>query len=239
MLYRKITYIGLLLLSLFACQNSKCLKGIGEQQKIKKELSFFNDIRVSDNISVVLTEGEEIYVEAGENIIPFLRFEVQDSSLVISNENACDWLRSYEVPVKVYIGSQHLQSITWQSYGSLSTNKNLTISTLQITILDVVASINLDLNAAYLVLFSNSGASVNLKGKADWFSIFTMGYGKIAAKELLAQEAVIKHQGQNDIEITAEEKLSVSIESLGNVYYFGKPKELAISILGDGKVVAP
>ncbi|MDX1902928.1 MAG: head GIN domain-containing protein [Thermonemataceae bacterium] len=238
MLYKKSLLLIFFCFLFTACQNSKCLKSIGELQKVHKELTTFKSIKVEDNISLILTEGEEVYLEAGENLIPYINFEVVDSSLVISNKNSCDWLRSYDVPVKVYAGSKNLSYIAWRSYGKLSTEQNVSINTLQIDIFDVIASVDIDINSNYLLLFTNSGTSINLKGKTNWLSIFTMGYGKIDAKNLSAKEATIKHQGQNDIETTTEQKLSVDIESSGNLIYFGKPQELVIRIIGSGTVIA-
>lgn len=223
---------------LCGCKPSECFVSTGSVQKVKKEIDFFHTVRVEDNVSVILTEGNDIYLEAGENLIPNIEFSLQkDSTLTIRNKNSCNWLRSYDVPVKVYLGVENLQNILWKSYGNLTSHQKITKSYFLMTILDANAIIDLDIDAIGLYVFCNSGADMRFRGEVQEFSVFVMNYCKVDASKLIAQTVKIKHQGQNDLHCFPVERMEVAIESSGNVYYYQEPQNKNIQFVGSGLVL--
>ncbi|KOY84905.1 hypothetical protein AD998_00935 [bacterium 336/3] len=220
------------------CKPKECFKETGSVQKIKKEIGYFKSVWAEDNISVELVEGNEIFLEAGEKLINGIDFKLrEDSTLIISNKNSCSWLRSYDIPVKVYVGINNISYINWRSYGNLTSEENLRFGYLQLDIFDVNPKINLNINAIGLFLYYNLGADITLEGTSSELSIFTRGYGKVDASNLATHSARIIHQGQNNILVQPLEVLDVLIESSGNVVYTKEPKEKKITIKGSGKII--
>lgn len=202
------------------CKPSECLFSTGTVKKQIRNIAFFNKIVAYDNISLILTEEEGLLVEAGENLLPLVETTLQaDSTLVLRNRAKCNWLRTYKTPIKVYVGAKNLNYIRWQSFGKLESSPLVLVGYLQIDILEVNALISLDTKAAGLYVFSNSGAAVYLSGESVFLSIFTMGFGKIDAQNLQAQKVSVKHQGQNDIWVKANQDLKATLESSGNLFY--------------------
>jgi hypothetical protein len=208
------------ILFLSTCKPSECLVSVGNIQKQARTLGFFDKMIVEDNISVELIEGEAVWVETGENLLPLIETTLQaDCTLVLSNKAKCNWLRSYQTPIRVYVGAKNLGAIRWESYGNLEAKNQVQLGHLQIDVLNVNPTFKLDVNAAGLYIFSNLGAAMDFSGKTNFFSVFTMGYGKINALALQAQNVSIRHQGQNDIWVNASQSLEATLESSGNLFY--------------------
>ena len=190
---------------------------------------------IYDNISLVLENGTNLRVEAGENLIENISFEVgKDSTLTLKNNNVCEWLRTY-APVKVYVGIDRVKSIRSESFGDISTEKLVTTDVLQIDLLRVSGNIDLELSCLYFSLFTNLGAKINLKGQVANLSIYTLGFGKINATEMTAQNASIKHGGSNSVFVNATQSLKATLESNGNLYYKQEPTIKDIQYFDEGK----
>ncbi|MCU0436967.1 MAG: DUF2807 domain-containing protein [Raineya sp.] len=230
--------VSFVIFTINSCKPKECFKETGSVEKIKKETGYFKVIQVEDNINVILTQGNEIFLEAGEKLINGIDFKLkEDSTLTISNKNICSWFRSYDIPINVYVGIETLSYINWRSYGSLTSQKNLQFGYLQLDIFDVNPKINLSINAIGLFVYYNSGADITFEGESKELSVFTRGYGKVNASSLITNLVKIKHQGQNNISVQPVDILEVSIESSGNVLYIHEPKEKKISFTGSGKII--
>ena len=226
--------------SLFACKPSECLISTGGIKKELRKVGFFNKMYVYDNISIELIEGEEIYVEAGENLLSLIQTELRnDSSLVLSNQAKCNWLRSYETPIKIYVGVQNLKFIRWESYGNLEAKNQINLTYLQIDVLGVNPVINLNINAVGISLFANIGADFKISGKTSDLGIFVMGYSRFDALLLEAQRVSIRQESSNHIWVNATQTIEGSIQGLGNVFYKSLPTtDINIISKSSGRAIA-
>ncbi|GAB4487864.1 MAG: hypothetical protein OHK0045_08890 [Raineya sp.] len=200
----------------------------------------FSKIYVYDNISVELIEGEAIYVEAGEHLLPLIQTEWQaDSSLVLRNKAQCNWLRSYQTPVKVFVGAKNLGLIRWESYGNLEANRKVSVGYLQVETLGVNPIVKLNIEAIGLYLFANVGTDFQLSGKTSELGVFMMGYSRLNALDLEAQRVSVRQESSNHIWVKANEKIEGSILSFGNVFYQALPgTTINISSKASGKAIA-
>ena len=228
--------LGLLLFIFFqSCSPDKCLNSTGNIISQNKQIPYFNKITINDNISLVLENGTNLRVEAGENLIENISFEVgKDSMLTLKNTNTCEWLRSY-APVKVYVGIDFLKSISSDSFGDISTEKMVNIGSLQLDIFRVSGNIDLELSGNYFALFTSLGAKINLKGQMGNLSVYTLGFGKIDATQMITQNAIIKHGGSNNVFVNATKSLKATLESNGNLYYKQEPTIKDIQYFDEGK----
>jgi len=234
---KKLLFIISTVAIVFACTPSECFKSIGTIQKVKKDIGYFQHIRVEDNVSVMFVEGNEVFLEAGENLLPNINFELRsDSTLIISNKSSCDWLRRYDVPITVYVGIEHINYVYWHSSGNIQSSPFLKKTYLQLDIFDVNALVDLSVDMLGLYVFCNSGADIKLKGMSQDLSVYMKGYGKVDASNLQAQRVKVKHQGANDVIISPIEILEATIEGFGNILYTQEPSQKDITITGSGKV---
>ena len=91
-----IFYPFLLFVFLFlSCHNENkcdCLKSTGDIITEARSISGFNKISVEDNINLFITEDSafSLTVEAGSNLMNFIKTDVTDSCLYLQNKNKCN-----------------------------------------------------------------------------------------------------------------------------------------------------
>lgn len=221
----KILIFGWLSLWLFStCKPSECLFVTGKIKKEKRTIGFFNKLLVYDNINVELIEEDSLYVEAGENLLPLLQTQLQDdSTLVLRNNAQCNWLRRYDTPIKIYVGAKNLNFIRWESYGNLESKRPISVTYLHIEALGVNTLVNLNLQAIGIFVFANIGTEFKLSGETSELGVFMMGYSRTDALHLKAQQVAIRQESSNHIWVEAIQKISGSINGLGNVFYRSLP----------------
>ncbi|MCS6795361.1 MAG: DUF2807 domain-containing protein [Raineya sp.] len=235
---RKDFLILLLPLGLITCQPKDCLKRTGHIRKIYREVPFFDKLYTYDNISIVLQESDSVFVEAGENLLEKIILEVKpDSSLHIRNKNTCNFMRSYDIPVRVYIGVKRLGFIKWQSFGNLESKGKIQFSHLQIDFTETNPQVNLEVQSLGVYMFSNAGASIRLQGESEFFSFYHLGYGKVDASELQTKNANLINEGQNHIYVRVRDTLRAEIRNSGNIVLKQVPLRQIVKITGSGKVL--
>jgi hypothetical protein len=85
--------------------------------------------------------------------------------------------------------------------------------------------------------YSGAG-SVIINGKVRFVRIEAEGVGELDAKGLIAQEANVSFEGIGAVSIHASEKLTVDVEGMGNLSYYGNPRIVNKSVSGIGSVTA-
>src|SRR5688572_25886862 len=101
-----------------------CFKSTGDIIKESRPVSFFYAIDVEKKVDVIIRQGtpEEITVEAGENIVGGITTRIENNTLFITNENKCNWVRSYSNPVNVYVTTNRLQQIYQNGNGKITSD---------------------------------------------------------------------------------------------------------------------
>jgi hypothetical protein len=85
--------------------------------------------------------------------------------------------------------------------------------------------------------YSGAG-SVIINGKVRYVRIDAAGVGELDAKGLIAQEANVSFEGIGAVSIHASEKLTVDVDGMGNLSYYGNPRIVNKSVSGIGSVTA-
>lgn len=123
----KIFLIIGFLLVMSSCKKSPfdCFTSTGEITTQTRTITpYFCNINMFDNVDIELISSDEQKVEvtAGENIIDNIKTLIskEDSTLTIKNDNQCNWMRSYDKPLKVKIFYKEIESIYYYSIGNLT-----------------------------------------------------------------------------------------------------------------------
>ena len=80
--------------------------------------------------------------------------------------------------------------------------------------------------------------SMEIKGKVNTFTMTAEGVGEVDSKALIANNADIRFRGIGDVKVYAKDKLDVSVQGMGNLSYYGKPRTVNKSVAGLGSVSA-
>ncbi len=195
----------------------------------------FSKIDMHDNIDVTLvksTDGtQHVEVTSGENVIDNIVTEVKGDTLVIANENALDWIRSYDCPFDVTIYYNSIGSINYYSVGSLTSTDSITGAGddsgtwFYLNIFEGSGDIDLGINCRDLRVNYKYGTSeVKLHGRAAICYIFHNSFGPLEAENLWTNMTWIVSNSTCYSRVWAETYLCAMLHGLGNTYYKGSPE---------------
>jgi hypothetical protein len=229
--------------SLFvACKKENmcdCLKSTGSIEKEQRTVSDFTMIEVHKNIYVTLIQDtiNSVEVEAGKHLLPLIKTEVTDGTLYITNDNKCNWVRSYSIEINVYIHVKNLEEL--RSYSSKNIHSANTITTTVINIYDFNSgdiSLDISSNESYTKQMGAAG-DIKVTGNTNFNYVFDQGYGFLHLENLQSNSALIVQHGTGDIYIQTKDALDVEITDVGNVYYSGNPVISQRPSVGSGKLI--
>ncbi|MDD4604160.1 MAG: DUF2807 domain-containing protein [Bacteroidales bacterium] len=217
-----------------------CLSSTGQVIREIRTLPVFTKIDMQDNISLVLIQDTvcRVEVEAGQKIISGIRTEVIDGQLILQNFNQCNWLRDYSKPINVYVYSDTLWKITYNSSGDITSNGTLKMDSLKVIVWGGCGTIDLTLDIWQGSFSLNMGTvDIRLHGVCAVNSVFTGDYGMFDGRDLRTGYTFITNKGSNDSYIQATNEIDATILSIGNIYYRGNPCNIKSKILGSGQLL--
>src|SRR4051812_21162166 len=117
-----------LLLCAFAFSTCKkenmcdCFKSTGHTTSEYREVSGFDQIKLHNNVDLIITPGKPFScrVTAGSNLIDMVKTKVEGNMLVISNENKCNWVRSFKNRFTVELSMPSLTYLYFTGSGTVT-----------------------------------------------------------------------------------------------------------------------
>ena len=80
--------------------------------------------------------------------------------------------------------------------------------------------------------------SMAINGQVKTFRITAEGVGEVDTRALIANDVDIRFQGIGDVKVYARDRLDASVQGMGNLSYYGKPRTVNKSVAGIGSVSA-
>jgi hypothetical protein len=230
------------LIFLYGCDKSgtNCFSNTGDIIRQERILPGFDSIEMNDNVNVILTHDtvSSVVVEAGQNIISGITTEVVNRNLVIHNLNMCNWTRSYDKPVNVYVSVNYLWKIYYISSGDLTTTNALPYDSLKVEVWGGCGTIDLDMDVTTGYFIENLGtADFILRGKCGICYVYSGEYGPFHCEDLDVGYFFITSISSNDCWLKAKKILGATISGIGNVYYTGQPDSVYSTITGSGRLI--
>jgi len=225
---RKITYTIICLTILFfsGCKKSKCFKSTGKEVEFEQELGYFNEIELYDKINIVLVQDtiEKAIIRGGANLVSFVSLQINGGRLIVTDDNKCNYLRTYKRQLEVEIHFTDLNYIYYESSGIVSTKNTIQANVLKIESVDGSQELNLEIEVDSLELqFGVGPGDINLSGYANYSYCFLAGNGMINCEKLESKRFYVNNSGTGDITINADEAIGVELYHLGDVKYLGNP----------------
>lgn len=239
-----LTGLVLLVVSFFGCNKPNapdCIKSTGNIERDERELGYFHSIQLNDNINLQLIQSDKhkAVVEAGKNLMPKITTELTaDSVLVISNNNTCNWVRSYDKPINVYIEFEDIYYLEYRSIGDVTNLDTLRLDSLTIEVWEGAGLIELNLVTDRCQSKLQYGtADIKLKGRTGLSFVYSAGMGLIDNRDFEAEFLYTNNRSSNDVYIRSSKVIGATIENIGNIYYYGSPYEVALSRTGSGNLI--
>ncbi len=244
-LNKKWTYFYMLLcIFLSSCNKENawdCVKTAGETTTELRYLTDFDKIVIYDKIDVFLIADSVSYVEvkSGKNIIPKLTTEVENNELTIKNENRCNWVRSFDIPVEVYVHYVNIKQIDARGAGNIITRNTIITDRLLINAWESVSTIDIDIETDYLKAALHTGnADLNVSGKTKKVYFYVNPNGYLNALGLESDYLSITSNSPADSYVHADKSFIAVLNYVGSVFYTGSPTYLYIEENHSGKCLA-
>ncbi|MBU2652053.1 MAG: DUF2807 domain-containing protein [Bacteroidetes bacterium] len=217
-----------------------CFKGTGKIVKETRNVGDFKGIIMRDNLDVILIQDNEclVEVEAGKNLQSDIKTINENGVLEVRNENGCNWVRSYDKPMRVYLHVKQLDSIEYRSSGDLITENTLQNDSIKLDIREGSGSIRLSLDTQKSRINQHFGtADVTVTGKSNVNFIYNASYGPVNCENLETVFTYMNTSSTNDCYVNVSYVLEVIISNAGNIYYRGNPTEIKQVVSGSGQLI--
>ena len=241
---RRIWFIILIFTTLLSCEKSPlldCFNSTGEIISEEREVGNFNSILLRHNVNLHLRQAQtnKIIVKAGSNLMSKRGTEVNNNGqLEIRNSNSCNWVRSFEIPIDVYLDFVKLDSIEYRSVGDVIAEETLFLDTLKLDVLEGAGRIELNLDAKLIFCgLTNGTADIVLKGDCEISYIYSAGSGLIDNRELSSKFVYVNNKSSNNVYLQATVEMGATIENIGDIYYAGNPAVINLNQIGTGKLI--
>jgi hypothetical protein len=215
----------------------KVISGSGQVISESRPVSDFNAVTLTGRGDLFISQGEteSLKIEAEDNLLPYIKSEVKNGTLVIGfdKENWKEVLRPTK-PIKFTVTLKDITALTLTGLGSIQST-NLTADQLVVKVSGSgdVRIDQLDANELTYDL-SGSGDAV-FSGQVDRQEITISGSGSYNGGDLNSQAAKVTISGSGDVTLWAEDSLEVSTSGSGSVSYYGSP-QVTTSSSGSGKL---
>lgn len=220
-------------------EEAGCFTPTGDVKKETRSLSNFHQINLYDNIHLILIPGSEnkVEVEAGENLIAGISTQIENGELNITNENKCNFTRSYKVPVNVYVTYTNLREIVHYGAGKVSNQDTIQQTYFAITQYNGAGDFDLTIDCDSLLALLHTGAgNLYAKGKVNYGYLYSAANSIFYCEDLVTQNLHVHNKTTGDFFVHAIQSLLVEVRSNSTVYYKGNPN-LTIYRFSQGEVL--
>lgn len=179
----------------------------------------FKSIDTRGPVSLVVEVGkaQSIRVEGSQKFIDRVTTEVVNGELRLSFEDKNRGNVSIKDEERVVVTMPELTSFRGEGAGLM--------------VLNNVRGADFDVN------YRGAG-SLQMNGRVTRLRLNAEGVGEVEARDLVAQDADVTFRGIGDVSVHATNKLNASVQGLGNLTYYGKPRTVSKSVSGIGNVTA-
>ncbi len=230
-----------------------CIDGNGSVRMETRNVESFTSISSESFFDVFIIQDsiEQVIVEAEENLLPYIRTIVNESTLILREQNhTC---LDNTLPVKITVKVRNLEKVSLTGSGNIQGNSQINTHTLEV---DLTGSGNIEMEAnaqqveAWLggsgnidlgttsndlkATITGSG-DIHIRGNTLDSDLTITGSGDILAYGLTQDNCFVTISGSGNVYVSVNDYLDVKITGSGSVFYRGSPQVKA-NITGSGQV---
>lgn len=245
---RKLIYI-LVLSLVFACDSENagdCFQKTGTIIQQEVALDTFDKILVNRDVELIIKDGasQQILIETGENLMNDVEAIVVDGKLILTDNNACNYVRDYGI-TKVYVTSPNITEIRSSTQYTVSSDGVLTYPSLTVLAEDfgvpdtfTNGNFNLEIDNNSFILVFNNLANCFISGKTTNLSVtFAAGTSRFEGADLVAENVKVSNRSSNDMVVNPQASLTGSIRGTGDVISVNKPPVIDIEEIYKGRLI--
>lgn len=245
---KKLVFNIIVAVLLFGCNSedaNNCFQTVGTTITEEISVNSFNKILVNERIKLIIKEGDsqKVEIETGENLLNDISAEVSNNTLILTNNNTCNFVRDYGI-TKITVTTDVLNEIRNSSEQAVRSEGILTFNSLKLISDNFqsdyinIGDFHISVNNANLEIISNGISNFYIDGTTTNFNVgFFAADSRLEAKNLLATNINITHKSSNDMLVNPQEKITGNIYSIGDVIAYNQPTIVAITEHYEGKLI--
>jgi len=201
-----------------------CVNSTGPLREEKRAIGQFENLIIESDLAVTWHDSTEnlVIVRCGRNLLRKVRTELVGKTLLLTNENRCNWVRSFDNPMHIDLYSKAPYLISLKGFGDISCED--TLKTTPLTVQHYgTSNVLLKVKVGEFYLDFNSPNDCEVSGESDKAIYSIQRYGKFKAQNMSVHKLILTMKGENDAWISVKDSLKGSHESQRNVYLKGNP----------------
>lgn len=228
----KYSYIVMFFLVLGCGEDNRCLKSLGDEISLQRTLTAeFTKLYVEDRIKVLLIQDSlqagKLVLRGPENILSHIGFSVNDGELKLTNDNTCNFVRSFDYALEVDVYFKELTQLNIESIAEVRCKDSVLIDKLEVTH-NALSDIDLLLKGREVFVRSRNTASSVLRGKLKVLKASVEEISDLDARQLVCEEVFIDTHTQLDCKMNATKGFFINIYNDGNIEQYGQASEYSI-----------
>lgn len=231
MRYFNIIIVLLMLSSCGGEQKDDCITKLGKVVSEQRDVLPFDKLYVEDRIKVFLVQDSinygRIELNGPSNLLNQIESTVTDNQLRLINTNTCNFIRSFNYDINVYVYVKELTEIHLESIAEVVSNDTININFLNI-FHPALSDINLILSGDEVFIRSRNSASTILRGNLRVLKGSIEEISNLDAQYLVCEEVYIDTHSPLDCFINATKGMYLKILNSGNIFYINEPTDYKI-----------
>lgn len=231
MRYFNIIIVLLMLSSCGGEQKDDCITKLGKLVSEQRDVLPFDKLYVEDRIKVFLVQDSinygRIELNGPSNLLNQIESTVTDNQLRLINTNTCNFIRSFNYDINVYVYVKELTEIHLESIAEVVSNDTININFLNI-FHPALSDINLILSGDEVFIRSRNSASTILRGNLRVLKGSIEEISNLDAQYLVCEEVYIDTHSPLDCFINATKGMYLKILNSGNIFYINEPTDYKI-----------
>jgi Putative auto-transporter adhesin, head GIN domain len=215
---------------------NKRVRGNGHIVTVDKPIGRFTSVHSSTFADIRLKQGTEnsVRIEAEENLIDYIVFEIKDNKLVIDTRSNISL--STNRSVIVYITSPVYEQIILSGSGEVNIDGRITNTEKLSFRSSGSGEIQGEVDAPVVDINVSGSGDINISGQTKDVKLSITGSCNGNLGDLKAENADIQISGSGDAIVQASIKLVANITGSGDVRYKGNPPTVTKTVTGSGEV---
>ena len=248
----KLRYIlvAVLFVFLYGCNSSSgsdCFQAAGDSITMNVEVAPFSKVRTEGEVTLFIRQGDvqDVSVTTGENLLTDVTIRVVDETLVLSDTNACNFVRDYGLTV-VTITTPNLTEIRnasnydITSIGTLDFQDLLLVSDTSggLTSPKKTGDFYLDVRCDTFGIRANGQSVFYISGISNMARLnFTDENPRFEGRNLVVNDINFFQRSANKMIVNPKEKLTGNIRSTGDVISVNRPPIVDVDVAFTGQLI--
>ncbi len=202
----------------------------------------FREVRVDHVFHIVLRQEPSfsIQVAGRQDLVEGVKYTVEDSVLILTNESDKMWLKPEHNKVMAWIYADRLKKITVNEASFVETANPIITDEFGLVTGNKYAEADLELDNSIFYFWNNfpCGGKLTLRGNTQSLRLWNYVIMSVDARQLAAVDAVVENYSKGDCFVNVDQVLYYSIHGEGSIYLYGNPQEIILlDNTGSGELI--